>query len=62
MAAPIGTSKQKSQDHRNRKNGSSREFFAKQRAATNAARGKQVWIWDNEAQKLGHWERIAVGS
>jgi hypothetical protein len=58
MAAPLGVANQKSKDHRRRKNGASAEFFAKQRAATNAARGKQVWIWDNESQNEGHWERV----
>jgi hypothetical protein len=59
MAAPIGVSKKDQKDHRNRKNGGSREFFATQRAERNAARGPQVWVWDNETQKVGHWTRVS---
>lgn len=56
MAAPI--TKEKSKDHRRRKNPGSAELHAKQKATTNTARGKQVWVWDDEPRKLGHWERV----
>jgi len=44
-------------DHRRRKNDGSAEAYAEERTARNAARGRQVWVWDNEKKKLGHWER-----
>jgi hypothetical protein len=60
MAAPIGVSTKNSVDHRRRKNGASAEAFAEQRHELNAARGRQVWVWDNEAKKLGHWTRVSA--
>lgn len=42
MAEPIV--KQKSKDHRRRKNGRSAELWAERKRAANAARGKQRWV------------------
>lgn len=58
MAAPLGTSDIASSDHRRRKDGASAEFYAKARFERNAERGKQIWVWDNETEKVGHWDRI----
>jgi hypothetical protein len=58
MAAPVGTSSHRSGDHRKRKNGGAAEAFAEYRHNSNAERGKQIWVWDDESQKLGHWDRV----
>jgi hypothetical protein len=43
--------------HRYRKNGASREHFAKLRHETNALRGKQIWV---EGAGVGYWTREAA--
>jgi hypothetical protein len=60
MAAPLGISGRASTDHRRRKNGASAEAFAKYRQERNAEKGRQVWSWDDESKKLGHWTRVPI--
>lgn len=46
--------RQKSRDHRTRKNASAAEQFKAARRATNAAKGKQIWMeWAGQSKKAG---------
>jgi hypothetical protein len=51
--------RQKSRDHRTRKNASAAEQFKAARHATNAAKGKQIWV-GKSIKEGGHWLRISM--
>jgi hypothetical protein len=48
--------RQKSRDHRTRKNASAAEQFKAARRATNAAKGKQIWM-GGSIKEGGYWTR-----
>ena len=64
MSQPVAAIKQKSKDHRHRKNPRSAELAAEARHKTNAARGKQRWVQPlrdhltGDVVMAGYWERI----
>ena len=51
--------RQKSRDHRTRKNASAAEQFKAARRATNAAKGKQIWM-GGSIKEGGYWTRGAA--
>jgi hypothetical protein len=53
MTAPAGIVK-KTKNNGNKKYRENEEW----QKAKKLGRRKQLWVWDDEANKIGHWEKV----